>query len=122
MTRDVFLCIKFEFEESFCQSRPLDFPWLFFVLSTKSQLLPVATQPCVILRALPMSPAPSWELTLFSGFALPWHTHLISEVSSLLSVKFTRVNYLSISHPQQKCTSPLFIFCLFVFCRAAPAA
>ena len=44
----------------------------------KSQLLTVAAQPCVLLRALPVSPASSWELTLSHGSLCPGHIHLLS--------------------------------------------
>ena len=53
-----------------CHCLALDPPLALLIIRTKSRLLPVAAQPCVLLRALPGSPASSWALTLFSQFIL----------------------------------------------------
>ena len=47
-----------------------DFHCLSFVLGSKAWLLAVSPQPSVKLRALSVSPASSWELTLCSWFSL----------------------------------------------------
>ena len=52
-----------------------DLHWLSFVLGSKAWLLAVSPQPSVKLRALSVSPASSWELTLCSWFSLSW-SHL----------------------------------------------
>ena len=69
------LWIRLNLKGDFFISWRSDLHWLSFVLGSKAWLLTVSPQPSVKLRALSVSPASSWELTLCSWFSLSW-SHL----------------------------------------------